>query len=159
MAEPSSTPGDHGLLPRDDTYDIRTGAKALVTSASKVLLIKERHADGSPFWTLPGGGVHPTEAQSDGLERELVEELNCSSRVGTPVTQFCYVHDSLESTVSVYTVYETALLSDPVPDTSEGIYDCRWVDPARLPHGTLPQVRHVCRNVVDLPSRSMLADD
>jgi len=35
----------------------RRGAKALVATDRRVLLIRERHADGTAFWTLPGGGL------------------------------------------------------------------------------------------------------
>lgn len=154
-----STPNERRLAHPAGRFRLRTGAKALVTSASKVLLVQEHHADGRPFWTLPGGGVHPDEPLARGLERELLEELDCQARIGAPVTQFWYVHESLDATVSRYTVFDCALVTDPSPDRSEGIAACRWVSPANLPPGTLPQVEHVCRQVADVPSSPIAADD
>ena len=145
--------------PPSGQFRLRYGAKALVTSASKVLLVQEHHADGRPFWTFPGGGVCPGEQPEDGLTRELREELDCDVRIGSPVTQFWYVHESLDATVSRYTVFDCALVTDPTPDRSEGIAAYEWVSPARLPQGTLPQVRHVCRQVADLPAATVAADD
>lgn len=145
--------------PPDGQFRLRYGAKALVTSASKVLLVQEHHADGRPFWTFPGGGVRPNERPEDGLTRELREELDCDVRIGTPVTQFWYVHESLEATVSRYTVFDCALVTDPTPDRTEGIAAYDWVSPARLPPGTLPQVQHVCRQATDLAATAVAAND
>ncbi|MBX0322672.1 NUDIX domain-containing protein [Halomicroarcula sp. F13] len=144
---------------RAGPFRLRDGAKGLVTSASKVLLVRERHADGTPFWTLPGGGVHRSECPTEGLRRELAEELNCRAHIGRPVTTFWYAHDSLDDTVSAYTVFDCALLSEPDADQREGVFECRWVDPETLPASTLPQVRHVCRHVADLSSPSAASDD
>ncbi|WP_254272910.1 NUDIX hydrolase [Haloarcula marina] len=159
MSKPSSDSADHVPGTRPGATQIRRGAKALVTSASNVLLVKERHADGTPFWTLPGGGVDPGESPEEGLHRELDEELRCRGRIGRPVTQFWYAHDSLDNTVSAYTVYDCTLLTDPSPVHDEGIYDARWATPSALPSATLPQVRQVCQHATDLPAASVLADD
>jgi 8-oxo-dGTP pyrophosphatase MutT (NUDIX family) len=123
----------------------RRGAKALVSSPSRVLLVRERHADGEPFWTLPGGGVHPRERLADAVRRELDEELGCVAVVGDPVSRFWYAHRSSPSKVSVYTVFDCTVASDVQPVRSEGVLESRWVDPDRPPAGTLPQVRNLLR--------------
>lgn len=128
---------------------LRSGAKALVTGSEGVLLIRERHADGTPFWTLPGGGVHDHETPAKGLRREMAEELHCTCRVADRVGEFWYAHDSLENVVSRYAVFDCALLSTVAPDREEGIDEHRWAPPTDLPTGTLPQVRQVCRRVSD----------
>lgn len=122
---------------------VRQGAKALVTTGSGVLLVKERHADGTPFWTLPGGGSRSDEPLGETLRRELREELDCAVRVGEPVTTFWYAHTSRENTLSVHTVVRSELLSRPEPVRTDGILECRWVDPAAPPATTLPQVRYL----------------
>jgi len=126
----------------------RMGAKALVTSNGRVLLVRERHADGTPFWTLPGGGLCPDESAPEGLRRELDEELDCRARVAEPVSKFWYIHRSCGETVSVYTVYDCSLLSEPAPNAEEGVFESRWVDPDSVPTGTLPQVQYVCETAV-----------
>jgi 8-oxo-dGTP diphosphatase len=134
----------------------RRGAKALVTSDRSVLLVRERHADGTPFWTLPGGGVETHETPAEGLCREMREELRCPVHVGEAVSAFWYVHDSLDAGVSVYTVHPCSLLSTPVPNAAEGVAAARWVDVDALPPRTLPQVRYCCENALSTP---VAADD
>lgn len=122
---------------------VREGVKALVSSVDGVLLVKEEHADGSPFWTLPGGGIAPHETPLEGLQRELEEELRTRVSVRTPVTDFLYKHRSQPNTISRYTVYACTLASDPRPNPAEGIVAHRWVPPRDPPPETLPQVRYV----------------
>lgn len=124
---------------------LRRGAKALVASSSRVLLVRERHADGRAFWTLPGGGARPREPLVGTLRRELDEELGCAAVVDGPLATFWYAHLSRPSTVSVYTVFGCAVTSDVQPARSEGVLESRWVDPDRPPTRTLPQVRHLLR--------------
>lgn len=126
-----------------DALTVRPGAKALVSNSDKALLIQERHTDGSEFWTLPGGGMHPGESVSETLRRELAEELRCRCVPGDRISTFLYAHASLEDTVSVYAVNECNLLSRPTPTITEGVTDVQWVPPDSLPARTLPQVRRV----------------
>ena len=127
----------------------RRGAKALVTASGSALLVRERHADGSPFWTLPGGGVHPGESRAAAVERELAEELRCRAVTADPLTAFPYAHTSSPGRVSVYTVHECHLLSEPTPVAAEGVSDIRWVSPSTIPTRTLPQVRTVVERALD----------
>jgi len=130
-------------------FEPRVGSKALVTSDRAVLLVRECHSDGTPFWTLPGGGVCTHETPTEGLRRELVEELGCRARVSDRVSTFWYAHDSLDATVSVYTVFDCSLLSEPAPNHDEGVFEAQWAEPDSLPPATLPQVRYLCRETVD----------
>lgn len=140
VTEPS--PGSPGTRGRPRCR-VRRGAKGLVRRGPRVLLVRERHADGSPFWTLPGGGVEPEESLADGLRRELAEELDCRSVVGEPRSAFPYHHSSLPNTVTVYAVFACSLHSEPSPRAAEGIEACRWVRPRDLPGSTLPEVRRL----------------
>lgn len=124
---------------------LRPGAKALVQSSDSVLLVKEYHADGTPFWTLPGGGVQPTETSHEALQRELAEELGCRGAIREPVATVYYAHHSCSRTVSAYRVFDCRLLDPPVPNTAEGIRAVRWVGPESPPAHTLPQVRWLLR--------------
>jgi 8-oxo-dGTP pyrophosphatase MutT (NUDIX family) len=130
-------------------FTVRQGAKALVRTDSSVLLVRERHSDGTPFWTLPGGGVEPTECPETGLRRELREELGCRVSVGKPSAWFPYRHRGRADVVSVYTVFDCLLATAVEPNPAEGIVACRWVDPATVPARTLPQVRLLCRSLAD----------
>lgn len=129
--------------PERTTATVRRGAKALIAAEPGVLLVKERHGDGTPFWTLPGGGCRPGETLGEALRRELREELDCEVQVAGPVASFWYAHSSCAHTLSRHTVFRTRLLSRPVPVRTEGIEAYRWADPASVPAATLPQVRHL----------------
>ena len=136
--------GRQGTEPTTAQY--RRGVKALVTGDDAVLLVKEHHAEGTPFWTLPGGGVRPDESLTDGLHRELREELDCHDVVvGDRTTRVWYAHRSRSGVASLYTVFECYTLSEPTPNGTEGIAASRWVRPDTLPPRTLPQVKSICR--------------
>lgn len=126
------------------TPQYRRGAKARVTTDEAILLVKERHVDGTPFWTLPGGGVRSTESLAEGLRRELHEELGCRSPViGEQVGRCWYAHRSEPLAVTEYTVFDCQVLAEPTPNPSEGIEAARWVRPEALPPQTLPQIHDV----------------
>jgi 8-oxo-dGTP diphosphatase len=133
-------------VPDDEgEFRVRRGVKALVTSSDCVLLVWEHHADGTPFWTLPGGGAHPGESLETALRREISEELRCRSVVGDPVASFWYAHRSLDRTASVYAVLDCSLAGTPTPDRGE-VVEARWVCPSAMPARTLPQVRTVLKH-------------
>ena len=122
---------------------VRESAKALTIRGEQVLIIKEHHADGSAFWTLPGGGIEENESRSAALHRELAEELRCQATLGDQVAQFWYAHTGRRNTVSLCLVYDCVLADTPRPNLSGGVLAKRWVTADELPPNTLPQVRHV----------------
>lgn len=129
--------------------ELRFGAKALVTSDDRVLLIRERHDDGSPFWTLPGGGVESGESLSECLSREIDEEIRCRASVGERIGRCIYRHTSRPAT-TVYSVFDAALASEPAPNPSERIFDHAWVKPTELMSTTLePVERFIQRSVAE----------
>jgi 8-oxo-dGTP pyrophosphatase MutT (NUDIX family) len=121
---------------------LRRGAKALVTTTDRVLLIKERHEDGSPFWTLPGGGIEHGESPPGTLRRELHEELCCATAITERCGRFWYAHHGTD-TLTRYVVFECALLSRPTPNRADGVVDARWARTDDLPPETLLPVRHL----------------
>lgn len=125
---------------------LRFGAKALINSSNRVLLIKEKHADGSSFWTLPGGGIEPAESPKGALRRELMEELRCRVSVGRDLTEFWYAHRSTPYKLSLCSVFECTLQSDPTPNPGENIFEKQWVRSNNLPSQTLLPVRYVIEN-------------
>jgi len=121
---------------------VRRGSKALITAGDRLLLVKERHADGTSFWTLPGGGVEPAESMEAALRRELAEELRCRATVEEQLATFWYSHTSVDK-LSFCTVFECSLLTPATPNPVEGVFERRWLRPGELPPSTLLQVRHL----------------
>jgi 8-oxo-dGTP diphosphatase len=122
---------------------VREGAKALVSVNGRCLLVKERHADGRPFWTLPGGGLESDEPPTTGLKRELREELSCRVAVDELVGRFWYAHTRADVALSRYVVFDCRLLEGVAVNQHEGLLDYRWVRPSAPPARTLPQVCHL----------------
>lgn len=122
---------------------VRRGAKAVISSGSRVLLLREQHSNGQAFWTLPGGGVRSRESPAEGLRRELLEELRCDSVVTDTVGTIWYSHHGSSTAVSRYTVFSCLVVHPTRPVRSEGILEARWVAPERLPARTIPQVRQL----------------
>lgn len=141
MSEPARRPSGPDATAGESAFRVRPGAKALVTGADGVLLVRESHADGTPFWTLPGGGARPGEDLPAALRREVNEELAARCRVGSRVETVWYAHFGRSRTVSAYGVYRCFLLTSPSPVRAEGVQSLRWVEPDAVPDRTLPQVR------------------
>lgn len=118
----------------------RRGVKARITSGSAVLLVKERHTDGTHFWTLPGGGVRSGESHAKALRRELREELDCDVCIRDTAGTVWYAHSSETASVSRYTVVDCSITSRPSPNLEEGVYEYRWADSGSVPPRTLPQI-------------------
>ena len=127
---------------------LRFGAKALIRSSNRVLLVKERHADGSAFWTLPGGGIEPAESPEGALRRELIEELRCRVSIERDVTEFWYAHRSTPNKLSLCSVFECTLQSAPTPNSEENIFEKQWARPNNLPPQTLLPVRYIIENFI-----------
>lgn len=132
---------------------IRRAAKALITAGDRILLVKERHEDGTPFWTLPGGGLEPDESETQALKREVAEELRCRVDVLERETSVLYAHSSSER-LSQYVVYRCRLATTPTPNLADGILDYQLVKPGEITPSTLPQVRYLCDTLDRVPSPS-----
>lgn len=124
---------------------VRSCAKALIGSGNCILLVKEQHADGTKFWTLPGGGVRAGETYVGALARELREELQCLIAGVSPRETVWYAHTSCQSKLSQWTVFRCTLRTPVAPNLAEGILSYQWARPETLPERTLPQVRQLLR--------------
>lgn len=132
-----------GATPRPERPPRRIGAKLLVTAGQRVLLIRERRGDGSTFWSLPGGGIDPGESLSDGLRRELREELGCGCALGGVVAVCRYRHASRPGVETRYAVFGGRLRSPAEPNADEGVVGCAWVTRGELPPALLEPFRRV----------------
>lgn len=138
------------------TNPVRRSVKALVVAGDRILLVKERHTNGSEFWTLPGGGVKGTESLREALTRELLEELWCVPTVGSSLGSLWYAHTTPGRGLSYWQVFRCWLHTRPLPAHDEGILDTKWVRRQNLPPRTLVQVRYLLSDG-EVPSVERLA--
>ena len=140
-------------------YRVRTGAKVLCRHRGSVLLVQELHADGTPFWTLPGGGVKDDESPREALTREVSEELQCGVVDGTRIGSMWYQHRSKPRTVTRYAVFEGTLTSAPTPNPEQGVQSCQWVNDRSPPVQTLQCVVALLRRHLDTDETIQLSPD
>jgi 8-oxo-dGTP diphosphatase len=129
------------------TPELRSAAKALVTSRGRVLLTKEQRRDGSVFWSLPGGGMEADETFVECLRREIAEELRCRARIGESFDTCLYRHTTCPA-MTVYTVFDVTLEAEPDPNPAEGIVGYAWRRPTDLPPKLLTPLRRVVSEAV-----------
>ena len=129
------------ILETKGSLRIRQAAKAAILSDESYLLVMERHADGTPFWTFPGGGVNENESLEEGLRREIREEIDCQVVIGDRTGTVWYAHTTRARTISAYTAFECSIISEPEPNSEEGIFEYRWARPEEFPPRTIPQIR------------------
>lgn len=129
--------------PVDSAETRRIGTKVVIRDGDSVLLIQERRADGTTFWSLPGGGRKRGEGLRACLRREVREELQCGVSIGALIGTCSYRHSRAEGVVSDYAVFRGRLQGEPSPSAAEGVCDVRWVIPVSPPNGTLPPFRNL----------------
>jgi 8-oxo-dGTP pyrophosphatase MutT (NUDIX family) len=109
-------------------------AVAIIRRDAHLLIHKATHEE---FWSLPGGRVEFGETAAEAVEREIAEELNCSSRIGALryLVENFFDYDGADCHEIGW--YYEAELTSPFPFATDGIchrfkeeaYDLefRWV--------------------------------
>ncbi len=104
----------------------------VIDAAERVLLVRFRHpGDGSAFWTTPGGGLEPGEAELDGLRRELAEEIGLEdAEIGPCVwtrEHTFFWHRQVRQVERIYLVRVDRHAELPTVDlAAEGVDALRW---------------------------------
>ncbi len=98
----------------------------------QILLIKKRNG----YWTLPKGGVHPTEDNVSALLRELCEETGLTGVVEDEVAQVQYITPRRRlPRRKIVTYYMVRVAPDaiavPGAHPGEMIEQVRWMSPRR----------------------------
>lgn len=63
----------------------RINVRAIIWHDNRLLAVKHKTKDGgeAEYWAVPGGGLDPKEALTDGITRELLEETGVKAEIGT----------------------------------------------------------------------------
>lgn len=114
-----------GVLLTEARFTVTTGA--VVTDAQgRVLLLQHRFRPGGG-WGIPGGFLQPGEQPTDGLRRELREELG----VELEWAEVAFIR-TLETYQQVEIIFRCRVSGDAVPNTVE-VQQAVWFRLAELP--------------------------
>ena len=63
----------------------RINVRAIIWHDNRLLAVKHKTKDGgeADYWAVPGGGLDPREALTNGITRELLEETGIKAEIGT----------------------------------------------------------------------------
>jgi 8-oxo-dGTP diphosphatase len=109
--------------------DSFTVVAAVIHDSKGRVLLSRRHEDShmGGLWEFPGGKLHDGEPPTDGLVRELAEELGVAIEVVEPIT--FAVHD--EPGLRILLLFYEARITGGDPRSREG-QEIAWVRPAEL---------------------------
>ena len=105
-------------------------AAALLLRGTEVLVCQRTRHQTMPLkWEFPGGKIEPGEQPTDGLRRELEEELGILARIGDEVARLKHVYkngNAVELRFFLVREYEG--------EVENRIFaDVQWAERARLP--------------------------
>jgi 8-oxo-dGTP diphosphatase len=129
------------------------GVGAVVLKDDTVLLIKRGKPPLADTWSLPGGGVKPTETLPDAVTREVREECGIDVEVVDLIKEFEYIENANDGKVKYhYIVFDfKALYRGGSLASSSDALDARWVHLNRLSEYELTSdVREIIREAVHM---------
>ena len=105
-------------------------AAALILRDTQVLVCQRTRHQTMPLkWEFPGGKIEPGEQPTDGLRRELEEELGILARIGDEVARLKHVYKNGNAVELRF-----FLVREYVGEVENRIFaDVQWAERARLP--------------------------
>ena len=128
------------------------GVGACVFKDEEVLLVKRGKPPLAGTWSLPGGGVKPSENLKDAVIREVKEECGIDIEVTDLIKEFEYIEREDDGRVRYhYIVFDfKALYKGGSLFSSSDALDARWVPLDKLPdYGITIAVKEIIREAVD----------
>lgn len=128
---------------------IRTAARALIIADDKLLTIKMRDKTGI-FYILPGGGQQHGETFEEGLQRECLEEIGSSVKVGDLAYLREYIgknHEFRETHSNFHQV--------------ESVFHCELLEPQAVGNGTNHDKKQIGIEwipLAEIPDRRLLPE-
>lgn len=130
----------------------RVAVNAVVEQGGRVLLARRRDIG---WWNLPGGGVEPGESVTEGLQRELLEEIGA----GAEIVRLAGVYSKPQK-AEVVLVFLCHLIADQESalHTTEEVSELEWFLPSALPSDLLPKHRQRIEDALTGQQAAILRD-
>ena len=128
------------------------GVGACVFKEDEVLLVKRGKPPLAGTWSLPGGGVKPSENLKDAVKREVKEECGIDIEVIDLIKEFEYIEREDDGRVKYhYIVFDfKALYKGGALFSSSDALDARWIPLDKLPdYGITVAVKEIIQEAVD----------
>ena len=141
---------DH--LQEPSTHGFRVAVNAVIERDGLVLLARRRDIG---WWNLPGGGVEPGESVTEGLQREMREEIG----VEVEVMRLAGVYSKPQKS-EVVLVFLCRLPADQEQTlhTTDEVSELGWFAPAALPADLLPKHRQRVEDALAGQREAVLRD-
>jgi ADP-ribose pyrophosphatase YjhB (NUDIX family) len=130
----------------------RVAVNAVIERDGRVLLTRRRD---NGWWNLSGGGVEPGESVSEGLQREMLEEIG----VEVEIVRLAGVYSKPQKSevVLVFLCHLAADQEDALR-TSEEVSELSWFLPLALPSDLLPKHRQRVEDALSGQIEAILRD-
>lgn len=130
----------------------RVAVNAVIERDERVLLARRRDIG---WWNLPGGGVEPGESMTEGLQRELREEIGAE----VEVVRLAGVYSKPQKS-EVVLVFLCRLAADQAGAmrTTEETSELGWFLPSGLPSELLPKHRQRVADALSGQREAVLRD-
>ena len=134
---------------------IHVAAGALVDAEGRILIAKRpESAHQGGLWEFPGGKLEPGEMPTEGLARELFEELGVQIRAWRPLIRIRHDYGDRHVLLDVYRVNDY----DGTPAGLEG-QPLAWVAPDAMDPVLFPAANHPIISALRLPNLYLISGD
>jgi 8-oxo-dGTP diphosphatase len=139
-------------VPEEPVRGFRVAVNAVIERDGRVLLARRRDIG---WWNLPGGGVEPGESITEGLQRELREEIGAEAKI----VRLTGVYSKPQK-LEVVLVFLCRLPADQESalQTTEEVSELGWFAGSDLPPDTLPKHRQRVEDALAGAPEAILRD-
>ncbi|XP_031831760.1 uncharacterized protein LOC116426650 isoform X2 [Nomia melanderi] len=106
--------------------NLGVGAFVYNEKTKEVLVIKEKYAQRSPFWKLPGGYVNPGEDIEAAVKREVLEETGIQTTFKCLIG-FRHTHEHAFGCSDIYIILYLSPNNFNIKKCDREISECQWM--------------------------------
>src|SRR5690348_5338094 len=137
---------------KESVRGFRVAVNAVIERDGRVLLARRRDIG---WWNLPGGGVEPGESITEGLQRELREEIGAEAEI----VRLAGVYSKPQkSEVVLVLLCRLPADHESTLRTTEEVSELGWFAGSELPPDTLPKHRQRVADALSGQPEAILRD-